>query len=82
MEPVTLEGQCVRLEPLAESHHADLCAAGLDPELWRWIPFRVLTPEDMGGYIRAALRDQEPACRFHSPPSIAKAGARSAARAT
>jgi len=58
-QPVTLEGPHVRLEPLSESHHADLCAVGLDPELWQWIPFRVLTPEDMSGYIRAALRDQE-----------------------
>jgi N-acetyltransferase len=59
VEPVRLEGQHVRLEPLSESHHAGLCEVGLDPDLWQWIPFRVLTPEDMTGYIRAALRDQE-----------------------
>jgi N-acetyltransferase len=58
LEPVRLEGQHVRLEPLSESHHTGLCEIGLDPELWQWIPFRVLTPEEMASYIRAALHDQ------------------------
>lgn len=57
-EPVLLEGRGVRLEPLTESHHAALCEAGLDPELWRWIPFRVTTPEEMSAYIRTALEWQ------------------------
>jgi N-acetyltransferase len=56
IEPVTLEGNVVRLEPLEESrHHAGLCEAGLDPELWRWIPYRVSTSEEMREYIRNAL---------------------------
>jgi hypothetical protein len=38
VQPVTLEGRDVRLEPLSLAHHADLCEAGLDEELWRWIP--------------------------------------------
>lgn len=46
------------MEPLAELHHADLCAVGLDPELWQWIPFQVLTPDEMSGYIRSALDAQ------------------------
>src|ERR1700758_4623863 len=58
IEPVTLEGRHVRLEPLSESHHAALTEVGLDPELWRWIPFRVTTPEEMAGYIRTALDGQ------------------------
>jgi RimJ/RimL family protein N-acetyltransferase len=58
VEPVVLGGSHVRMEPLAESHHADLCAVGLDPDLWRWIPFRVLTPDEMAGYIRSALDAQ------------------------
>ena len=56
--PVTLEGRVVRLEPLAESHAAALCAVGLDAELWRWIPYRVANPEDMLAYIRTALDHQ------------------------
>jgi N-acetyltransferase len=56
IEPVTLEGNFVRLEPLEEVRHfAGLCDIGLDPELWRLVPYRVTTPEEMRGYIRQAL---------------------------
>jgi RimJ/RimL family protein N-acetyltransferase len=56
IEPVTLEGSVVRLEPLEESrHYAGLCEIGLDPELWRLNPYRVSTSEEMREYIRNAL---------------------------
>lgn len=55
---VTLEGRHVRLEPLSQEHHGDLSAAGLDPELWRWIPAPVRTPEEMSAYIGTALDEQ------------------------
>lgn len=58
LEPVTLEGRGVRLEPLAVSHHAALCEVGLDPELWRLIPYRASTPDEMRGYISSALEAQ------------------------
>lgn len=58
IEPVTLEGRYVRLEPLSSNHHADLCEVGLDEELWRWIPQQVRTPADMRAYIETALRAQ------------------------
>lgn len=58
LAPVTLEGTTVRLEPLTESHHAGLCAIGLDPELWRLIPYRVTNAEEMLAYIRTALAAQ------------------------
>ena len=35
VEPVTLEGRLVRLEPLAESHLRDLVEVAIDPTLWR-----------------------------------------------
>ena len=54
LSPVILEGRHVRLEPLAQAHHSALCAIGLDPELWEFIPYRVITPEDMAGYIQTA----------------------------
>jgi N-acetyltransferase len=57
-EPVTLEGRSVRLEPLGASHHAALCEVGLDPELWRLIPYRVSTPDEMRDYIGSALEAQ------------------------
>lgn len=56
--PVVLEGRHVRLEPLSQAHHADLAAAGLDEELWRWIPTPVRTPEEMSAYIATALEEQ------------------------
>ncbi|HEX3666053.1 MAG TPA: GNAT family protein [Rhizomicrobium sp.] len=59
LEPVILTGRFVRLEPLSFSHLDDLCAAGLDPELWRWIPSSVGTREEMRNYIETALREQE-----------------------
>jgi RimJ/RimL family protein N-acetyltransferase len=58
LQPVTLEGRAVRLEPLAHAHHAALCAVGLDLGLWELIPYRVTTPEEMTGYIQTALDAQ------------------------
>jgi RimJ/RimL family protein N-acetyltransferase len=58
LEPVTLEGRSVRLEPLAASHHAALCEVGLDAELWRLIPYRVSTQDEMRDYIESALEAQ------------------------
>ncbi len=58
LEPVTLEGRLVRLEPLRRDHHAALCAVGLDPELWRWTAGHAETPEGMRDYIERALSRQ------------------------
>jgi N-acetyltransferase len=56
--PVTLEGPRLRLEPLSQAHHAAFCAAGLDEDLWRWIPAPVRTPDEMAAYIAYALAEQ------------------------
>ncbi len=58
VEPVTLEGKHVQLEPLLAAHHAALTETGLDEDLWRWIPVPVRTPEEMSAYIEAALAEQ------------------------
>jgi len=58
VEPVTLEGRWVRLEPLTAEHHTALCAAGLDPQLWRWTTTDVRTPEDLRRYLQAAIKEQ------------------------
>jgi N-acetyltransferase len=58
LEPVTLEGRSVRLEPLAVSHHAALCEVGLDAELWRLIPYRVSTADELRDYIGSVLEAQ------------------------
>ncbi len=58
IRPITLEGQIVRLEPLSLSHHEQLCAVGLDFDLWRWTTKNVRTREDMRAYIEQALDEQ------------------------
>jgi RimJ/RimL family protein N-acetyltransferase len=58
VEPVTLQGKVVRLEPLSEAHIDGLARVGLDPELWHWIPVAVTTPGEMREYVMAALGEQ------------------------
>ena len=58
IEPVTLEGTHVRLEPLSLAHHEALTAAGLDESIWRWNPTPVRTGEEMRAYIELALEEQ------------------------
>jgi RimJ/RimL family protein N-acetyltransferase len=58
IQPVTLEGRHIRLEPLSLAHHAQLCEIGLDPEIWRWTTSLIRTPEDMRTYIETALKLQ------------------------
>ena len=53
-----LEGRSVRLEPLTLDHVPALCEIAFDPELWRWMPTFVGTPDEMRGWVEAALRDQ------------------------
>src|SRR4051794_39338943 len=64
IQPVTLEGRHIRLEPLTLSHHAGLCDVGLVPELWRWIPVQVHNADDMRAYIEEAMAWQH-ALRQH-----------------
>lgn len=58
IEPVTLEGRKVRLEPLTLAHLDGLAEVGLDEELWRWTTAPVRTKDEMRGYIDSALRDK------------------------
>ncbi|MGH2454424.1 MAG: GNAT family N-acetyltransferase [bacterium] len=58
VQPVMLEGNYVRLEPLSLVHHESLSQVGLDGDLWRLSPMVVLSAEDMRGYIETALREQ------------------------
>ena len=39
IEPVTLTGEHVTLEPAAPRHHADLLAAAQDDLVWAWLPW-------------------------------------------
>jgi N-acetyltransferase len=59
IEPINLEGNFVRLEPLSLNHLAQLCEVGLDSELWRIIPTQITNKNDMKQYIETALAEQK-----------------------
>jgi N-acetyltransferase len=56
--PVTLEGRFIRLEPLTPAHAEELLAAAAAQEIWRWLPQRVETAEQMARWIDVALTAQ------------------------
>lgn len=58
LAPVTLEGSHVRLLPLSMEHLDGLCAEGLDPDLWQWIPVQVRDRQGMQAYVELALDEQ------------------------
>ena len=55
LEPVVLEGDFVRLEPMTLKHHTGLTEIGLDPEIWRYTLVLVRTPQEMRSYMQSAL---------------------------
>jgi len=55
VEPVVLEGDRVRLEPMRRDHLDDLAEAGKHEELWRWTSNKATTRETMSEYMEAAL---------------------------
>jgi RimJ/RimL family protein N-acetyltransferase len=58
IEPVTLSGKYVRLEPLSREHAPGLCAAITDGELWQLAVTLVPHPRDVPAFIDAALAAQ------------------------
>ena len=58
LEPVVLDGDFVRLEPMALEHHAGLSEVGLDPEIWRYTLVVVKTPDEMRSYMESAMQLQ------------------------
>ena len=59
LNPVVLEGEHVRLDPLTLDHLDALSTVGLDSDLWRLSPAPVRTREEMARYIRLALDGQQ-----------------------
>jgi RimJ/RimL family protein N-acetyltransferase len=55
IQPVTLEGQHVRLEPLSFAHDEPLIAAAADGELWNTKVTIIPRPEGMRDYIQFAV---------------------------
>lgn len=55
IEPVTLEGEFVKLEPLRSEHFEPLCEVGLDETLWLWTGNVIKSKEDLRRYVETAL---------------------------
>jgi RimJ/RimL family protein N-acetyltransferase len=53
VEPVTLEGAHVRLEPMREEHADGLVSAGCGKGIFRFFPFSLESEEAMRGYAKA-----------------------------
>jgi RimJ/RimL family protein N-acetyltransferase len=52
----TLEGELVRLEPLARAHEDDLWEASRDPAAWRWLSIvQPQTKAELRAWLEAAL---------------------------
>jgi RimJ/RimL family protein N-acetyltransferase len=59
IQPVTLTGRHVRLEPLAHAHVPDLTASGMDPDICQYIPYpHVQTETDMRAWVDDMLARQ------------------------
>lgn len=58
IEPVTLEGDFVRLEPLNTAYLKQLCEIGLAGSLWQWTTTQIRNQDEMLAYIEDALDDQ------------------------
>ena len=56
VEPITLEGKFVRLEPLSEEHIPGLALAGKDSSIWRYMLYgEVTTQEKMEDWVHDIL---------------------------
>jgi RimJ/RimL family protein N-acetyltransferase len=59
LEPVTLEGRIVRLEPLSLDHLDGLTAVAFDEDLWRWTIGRPLDRDALRDWIQRALDNRD-----------------------
>ena len=58
LEPIVLEGDYVRLEPMTVEHLPGLSEVGLDEEIWRFTTVMIRSPEEMRSYMESALNLQ------------------------
>jgi RimJ/RimL family protein N-acetyltransferase len=55
----TLEGSRVVLEPLATRHEDDLFEAARDPEVWRWMPARLGSRDELRAWLEQSVRNRD-----------------------
>jgi RimJ/RimL family protein N-acetyltransferase len=59
VEPVTLVGKRAKLVPMELSHVSALYEAGQSPEIWRYMPARMISLDDMRDFVETALSARE-----------------------
>jgi len=59
IEPVILEGEFARLEPLRFEHLDNLCKVGFDETLWHWTINDIADKNEMCRYVQTALDEFE-----------------------
>ncbi len=57
-----LQGQTLRLEPIAETHRDGLMAAGRDERIWEWMAVR--SEADMAAWIDTAIAERAEGTRW------------------
>jgi RimJ/RimL family protein N-acetyltransferase len=55
VQPVTLQGRIVRLEPLSQAHLAGLADVAFDPSIWRWTTSQPHDLASLREWLDAAL---------------------------
>ena len=58
VEPVTLEGSIVRLEPLSEAHVEGLAEVAFDESIWRWTFVQPTEINGLRAWVEAALANR------------------------
>lgn len=58
LEPVTLEGRLVRLEPMSPAHLEGLAQVASDEELWRWTTGRVPDRDGLREWMERAMANR------------------------
>lgn len=51
IEPITLEGRFIRLEPITPAHAPGLWAVSADAEIYRYKPYALRNEDDLRGFI-------------------------------
>lgn len=63
--PAELVGRRVRLVPMDESHVGPLCQAGADREIWRYMPVKAETPDDLASLFRQSIENRAGGQELH-----------------
>jgi len=59
VQPVTLEGRIVRLEPLDRRHLDDLARVAFEPSIWQWTLARPADRAGLEAWLETALANRE-----------------------